>query len=1079
MLKYKVKLGNNNIKTEELVWRDKYLSPDLSYITGVTDTSYHLEKYSYLMSKNSINDMSSPLDLECVNVKRQGFIVVKDKEYDTYSSSTITYALNNSGETIDYRYTYNNGKYFYWSEFEKEEGEDVAKSGYTITNILTYNDADKKIVDGVKIACQKDYNPIKIDTVYWIENGEVEIDGEIYIYDSNEGDKGILKFKDNGEALDASAITRCKTIEFHPYSAASDYEEVTKFMLSKGEGKEESFERITFAKYNYYVKYKDHYCRVIQSISGDTFQFYCEIPLYLLSATTEDWGGDNMAMKEYPLYFVQPDVYEESQYKECYDDAHLINQKNVSVVDEDGLVSGHSVYNMNDLKDTHAFIHIDAEDTFFTVEYDLLNGNDGNEIIVYFDNVYASLDYGSQIIFENISESEHESLVYNAKDYGSELDEEYIVFNSKKYVVEKNILDKVIINEKEYDIEYINGKEGGKDCLVYIEDEEVPMRIQDNGDGNFTLKRYGEIVSSTTSSVTSIVGAEYVINPYDGVVIDGYKYPIIQVDSGYTYADIKLPRKHTFMVVEKIGNSTYVCEPNIGNGDFTEVFDRYITAYICTDVVENQDYCRMYIDNKIFGDTFITKELPFTTYSYPSSSDDYYNLFDDLTIFVKSGYIGIPLNLSTDLSNNVLQDDIVERDFYEVERQKAINPIVDMEKDIYSPKYIDGGDKSYIGSSTVFKSVDKINLNFHFRTRNLDSWKVNDGNTMYDTSGTSDNWFVTDFHPYCDILANGDLRRSSGDTLMRASDLMGFLYFTNNDIFYQRSKVSKSFARLSFYDSTDPQTQSLLATSCVFVDEHKLFKKFIDNSQKYENNFASTSMPIFIKNEDGYIDESKRDEASKKNIYIANKISVNTELLNGNSEYTSYSGNCGNVDIGNEDHRLSSRLVVENKYTTETSSEGFYIYIFREYAEKLHPKPIYMKVEFNHAGVGKTIPFTIPMHWEKKSTDSKKMVPVSALTLTNEDDIKELKEGFPLSYVYAQTYIPLYAVYDFNNKEYGYVFDSRYVSENEDGVINLNLFEMKIKDESSKSSSEDIDIKAIINVNEEQFNKMAFNYKTE
>ena len=52
--------------------------------------------------------------------------------------------------------------------------------------------------------------------------------------------------------------------------------------------------------------------------------------------------------------------------------------------------------------------------------------------------------------------------------------------------------------------------------------------------------------------------------------------------------------------------------------------------------------------------------------------------------------------------------------------------------------------------------------------------------------------------------------------------------------------------------------------------------------------------------------------------------------------------------IIDEDHRVSSRLVVDNKHVTDTSSEGFYAYIFREYAEKLHPKPIYMKIEFNY-----------------------------------------------------------------------------------------------------------------------------------
>jgi hypothetical protein len=41
----------------------------------------------------------------------------------------------------------------------------------------------------------------------------------------------------------------------------------------------------------------------------------------------------------------------------------------------------------------------------------------------------------------------------------------------------------------------------------------------------------------------------------------------------------------------------------------------------------------------------------------------------------------------------------------------------------------------------------------------------------------------------------------------------------------------------------------------------------------------------------------------------------------------------------------------------------------------------------------------------------------------------------------------LYAVYDFKNKEYAYVFDENYIGKIENGVLNLNLFEMKISSE--------------------------------
>ena len=1090
MLRYKVKLGNNDIKRCELEWGEKYLSQDLSYITGVTSPEYHLEKFDKLASTNTINNTDSALNVESVNVKRQGYIVIEEKEYETFPSSIVDYSIVNSGDTKNYRYMVNNGKYFYWNELV---------SGYVIDNLWSYDNDKDEVTYGITIECAKDANPIKIDTVYWIEDGKVEIDGNSYFFDKNE-EGGILKYKDGGEALPISSITKCSGVSFHPYSSSTMYEEVTKFKLTKNENQNENFSKISFAKYYYYVVYKDHYCLVKQKFVGSTFNFVCEIPLYVISGNSETML-DNLDVKEYELYFAGEYGEDGLHYEDYCNESHKINSANLSE---------HQVYNMNDLKNVISFIHIDEEEkAYFRVEHDVLNGNDGNGIIVYADNEHSQLNEGDKIFFSNANNTTHEAIVYNSLDYGG-FDEEFVIYNSKKYLVEKNLLDKVIIDSNEYDVEYNNEKVSQQDCLVTINSEKVPMKIDNVSNGKFssgTFKRYGKIVTSASSAATDAV---YDVKPYDGVTIGDAKYIINEVvipkdgeddaEVRYKYASIGLPPTYTFNIVEKIGNSTYVCEPDINSTEFTSEFKRHISFLICNDVVSNQTSYLMYVKNKIFGDREITKDLPFLRNDSPISSDDYYNLFENLTIFVKNKYIQIPLLLNMDAGGNPIQEDVVKRDFYESNKNKAINPIVDMEKDVYMPKYIYGyydenGDihaygreehNMYRGSSTIFKPIYQINLNFHFRTRNLDNWKINDGNAIITTNNALDNWFITDFHPYRDILNRN--RVGSGQTLMEASDLMGLLDFTNDDVFYQRSRVGKSFARLSFYDSTDPQTQSLLATSCVFMDEHRLFKTFIDNSRKYEREYASVSQ-------------------SQDIIYKSNKISVNTEYLGltrDDEEYSNYSGNCLNVDVGAENHRVSSRMVINNKYTTDTSSEGFYLYIFKEYSENLRPKPIYMKIEFNHAGIGKTIPFLIPMHWGGNTTDSggtdyNRMYPTSAWTFQDmndetdressdyENSIFKFKEGFPLSYVYAQTYIPLYAVYDFENKEYGYVFDERYVRQDESGTLNLNLFEMKIMDESNNTpdTAELNDIKqnkqkrAVININTNQFDLKSFNKEME
>ena len=157
----------------------------------------------------------------------------------------------------------------------------------------------------------------------------------------------------------------------------------------------------------------------------------------------------------------------------------------------------------------------------------------------------------------------------------------------------------------------------------------------------------------------------------------------------------------------------------------------------------------------------------------------------------------------------------------------------------------------------------------------------------------------------------------------------------------------------------------------------------------------------------------------------------------------------GNSTVIEESNRLSSRFVITNKYDTDTSPEGFYIYMFKEYSENLHPREIFMKVEFNHAGIGTTIPFIKPMHWTNGGS-SKTCFPKEELSLFK--DKEEMKNGIELEKKNAQDYIPLYAVYDFKNKEYVYVFDKRYVTVN-DGVASINLFELKLRDESNDSTS--------------------------
>ena len=1017
MLKYSIKLSNDSIQQKELDWGEKYLDPNLSFVSGVTSASNHLEKYDRISVSNNIINSSSIVSVETENVLRQGYVIVEGKQYEVYSGSVIDYSTNRKGDKIDYTYTFINGKYYYLKD-----------NVFTINNWLTKTKNDLVSVETVTMDSDG-----KLDTIYWIEDGKVTIDGITYDYDFNRS--GLTysianKMLNSGETLTKDQITICDDIEYKPYSSTTKYQEVTKFILKKDEDYITPFDRVTHCKYFYYVMYKNHYCPIKQVFSGDTYSFKCEIPKYVLNATAKTDG--TMATEPYDVfYFVKDDGIEPSK----------ITSDNV---DE------HGVRSIDDLKNVISFIKVD--DAVFYVEHDIQNTNDGKQVAIYLQSGEEPISIGNTLRFKKTDDTFYTEMVQ--KEQGS--DSEFVVFGNKKWYVEKKICDKVIINGNEYAIDYVNGKENGNDCLVTIGDEEIPFKISVNTSGN-TLVKYGKIISRNST----VTDASYSIKSYDGVVINGKKYIVRDYDDGYRYAELDdLNREYIFTVNDIKGSSLLICSPYLTTMEYTQDFIDTLSYDMCNDLVSNQNSFILYSKNKVFGDKEITKELAFLHTNEPKSSDDYYDLFSNFVIYNRNGFINVPLKFENVVGGNPLQDNLVERDFFEKEKKNAINSIVDMEKDVYYPKFIVGNgiEHKYEGSSTVFKPIRQININLHFRTRdvgNFGNWKVKESYNDIEASG-KDNWFITDFYPYKNLQSS-----DYTDNLQESSDLLGLLFFDNYDVYYQKQKLAKSFVRLSYYDSTDPQTQNLLATSTIFMDKHSLFKKYIDNSRKNINKF------ILV--EDG-------NEMTE-----LNAISVFSEYY-GASTSTTFKDSDMVKKMAEDTNRVSSRLTIKNKYETDTSSEGFYIYMFKEYSEKLHPKPIYMKVEFNHAGVGKTIPFSIPMKWEEKT--SGETHPTTALTLIDE----ELKKGYPLSYVYAQSYIPLYAVYDFKNKEYAYVFDDRYFINHSkdkiynDGVINLNLFELKIQNENDNEEDTPTDdeldsitkkqqIKAAIDINTAQFPK--------
>ena len=1091
MLRYEIKLTDDNFKQEELVWGEKYLALDLSFVSGVTSQDYHLEKFKKLPLTNSIvNNMNSVADLETVNVTREGYIIIKGKHYEVSSGSVVDYSVESSGTVTNYNYLFINGKYYY----------SFNNSNFIIDDWLVKDASGNVVPTRIEVGFNTPY--VEIDTIVWIEDGIVSIDEHDYFFDRYDtidsgSTRGAIKYYEDGDCLESSAITECNSIEFHPFESASEYIGVTKFILTKQEEIAEPFDRIGHCKYFFYLDYKSNYlpisCEPTTTSDTTSYYFKCDIPNHLLKL---DDGDEYYETKPYYVYH---DVIKDGalvQEKMSGTTLDVLLPSNISTQPLTIVDTG------NTLADSISSPYITVEGMRFGIKYDIMSTNNGKRIAIYLTEDASNFAIGDTVKVLDTSSTSHVQYVHGVDKYGfnSDSDTDFVLFNGKKYEVMKNICDKVMINGNEYIIEYNNKKILGKDCLVLIGTEKVPMLIS-SVDGAGTLTRYGKIVVSGSNSA---VTATYDIIPYDGIIVNNKRYLIYKEGEDTYSVELDKSNEYTFIIEDIIGSSMLVCSLDMNTTEFTDEFIDLVSDQAANDVVGNQLNMTLYVKNKIFGVKEITQNLvfenhvpPFTEGTAPTSSDDYFDLFDSLVVFSKNGYIHIPLLLGNHQGNNMLQDNVVENKFFEAKTKEAINPIVDMEKDVYLPKYIYNSDKSineylatiegggdepsvdelrgaYIGSYTDFHTIREIRVNPHFRTRDLDSWKVNEAYNNIEYKG-GDNWFVLDIHPYKNVIDNNInlyhyiynqstkkysisamTREESLETLYNMPDLCGLLYFTDDDIYFQKKKVAKSFLRFSYYDTINKQTQSLLGTSAVFMDEHKLFKTFIDNSRKNVSDYGIVT-----------------DAPSSTTV---SKVAVNSEYLGGkkdNKTTNTYSTNFNGVII-DDNHRIGSEFVINNKIETSTSSEGYYLYIFREYSENLTPKPIYMKVEFNHAGVGRTIPFLIPMKWSGVDADYNK-TPISALTFSNSDDLELLKGVIRLADVYAQTYIPLYAVYDFKNKEYAYVFDDRYVTQDKDNVVVLNMFELKIMDENTSTEQEQKDITykrqptAIIDVNKKQF----------
>lgn len=525
-------------------------------------------------------------------------------------------------------------------------------------------------------------------------------------------------------------------------------------------------------------------------------------------------------------------------------------------------------------------------------------------------------------------------------------------------------------------------------------------------------------VDGTKTGYTNTV-VTYGIKRYTYIDIYGKKYKIYKGDdyeingtSILTPSYVILDKSETYdLVIDEIESINCLrCVPLMDvmfhNETTTEliynryIIDKFFQKTIIADLIINYHLFEFGIRNNAYG----------TQNSFNTQLASQIINFNDFQLYKKLDYIELPFYVSQTVENNLNQEDELSNMFVKKENQKAINPIIDMEKDIYYP---------YYKQDDTLNTVSEITFDLHFRTRDLDTWKINEdystinGNTkdadldniaMLPSFGginSKTNWFSVDYY---------DLTRSKKPLFN--SDLLYFLHFTNDDVFYQKSNIKKSFLRLLFYDTPYPDNQSLLYQSTIWLDGNLLFKTYINNI--FEGDFYD----IYNKIEQSRIGVSteEKDKPSSKTIFTFK-----------------------------ESKRLSSKMHVQNRYASKSSSESFYLYLFKELVNGTCPKTIYLKVMFNHAGEGQSCLFMLP----KKSENIKNIEEQELLDLTKPNDLNTLKKGIKIENYIDYVFIPI--TIEFNKKlnKFVYYVSSSNLATFDDGVLNFNLYEIKMQDESN------------------------------
>lgn len=494
-------------------------------------------------------------------------------------------------------------------------------------------------------------------------------------------------------------------------------------------------------------------------------------------------------------------------------------------------------------------------------------------------------------------------------------------------------------------------------------------------------------------------------------------------------------------LIKNINNTDVVCENINLNITATTVGYEPILLNNCligVDYNGNDDRYHIYIpyegneefvtelDERIGNTTFTTDDIRFL---YKSNNQMEYGQYLQPGTYVNKvcGNLEVDFNIGENFEVNLHHEQQVSN-YIEKVKNESINKIIDYERQQYTPMFYDGSIPTEINQQKItvddylkahsneiddkLKQVTKINFRLHFRDKIYTLYDY-DGNVIDKESGNVKETDYVDFGTWetdDNGYWNNYILRSDHTALEPTyknyniyGDLLGYLGFTDDDVYYQKDALKKSFLRLSFYDSPNRETQKLLYYSTIYFDTNKLSSYYINDLTAWRENPSYT--PQY------------------------NQLVFAYDIVNKFSDKHKTSG-------------LTAEMSCTDKYDDSSSSDGFYIHLFDKLVSGNTCTPIYVKAEFNNAKFGKTVPMIRPIF-----KDNNKPIPATNSSFPREymrskmGVDNKIYSWIDMDMLLQDMYIKIYIKYDFKTNQYVW-----FVPEGGLGsTLTFDLFEPRVK----------------------------------